>query len=166
MEIQIRYCDHIKANGLRCASPALRGERFCYFHLHRLERDRRRLRNAKPKPLSLPPLEDANAVQLGLMNVLDAIAHNSIDTKQAALLLYGLQTAAINLKRVDFEPYMLRDWARRQAQAEAAEQAIRQAEEQQARLAAAPKPVQKVEQHPTPDELDAAAEALFRASGT
>jgi hypothetical protein len=27
-----RSCTHIKASGVRCNSPALRGEQFCYFH--------------------------------------------------------------------------------------------------------------------------------------
>src|ERR1700689_1568764 len=27
-----RVCSHIKVNGIRCGSPSLRGEVFCYFH--------------------------------------------------------------------------------------------------------------------------------------
>jgi len=141
------------------------GNPFFIFHLHRLERDLRKRR--RQKPLSLPPLEDANAVQLGLMNVLDAITTNSIDNKQASLLLYGLQTAAINLKRVNFEPADLHIWAVNRARAEQA-----RAEDEAAAAAAPEKPETRNEQpapkpvqHLTKEDL-AAAEALFRASGS
>ena len=35
-----RVCRHIKTNGLQCQSPALREDKFCYFHtrLRRLHR--------------------------------------------------------------------------------------------------------------------------------
>ena len=45
-------------------------------------------------PLELPPLEDANSVQMALMQVIDAILHNRIDNKRAGLVLYALQTAS------------------------------------------------------------------------
>src|SRR5947199_3405804 len=28
----VKVCTHIKVTGIRCGSPALRGEQFCYFH--------------------------------------------------------------------------------------------------------------------------------------
>jgi hypothetical protein len=28
----VKVCTHIKVTGVRCGSPALRGEQFCYFH--------------------------------------------------------------------------------------------------------------------------------------
>jgi len=31
--MSLRLCNHLKANGQPCRSPALRGQRFCYFHL-------------------------------------------------------------------------------------------------------------------------------------
>src|SRR5208282_973663 len=31
--ISIRRCQHIKVNGTQCASPALRNEKVCYFHM-------------------------------------------------------------------------------------------------------------------------------------
>src|SRR5438477_8983776 len=30
----VKVCTHIKVTGVRCGSPALRGELFCYFHQH------------------------------------------------------------------------------------------------------------------------------------
>jgi hypothetical protein len=52
----------------------------------------------------LPVLEDANAVQMALMQVMQLLAWGEMDRKVAALLLYGLQTASANLRYVDFEP--------------------------------------------------------------
>jgi hypothetical protein len=28
----VKICEHIKASGFRCGSPAAKGERLCYFH--------------------------------------------------------------------------------------------------------------------------------------
>ena len=102
-----RRCEHIMSNGQFCGSPALRGRNYCYFHLTHIgrqicaERAYERLSTAggdsPDAPFSLPALEDANSVQIGLMQVMDAILHNRLDSKRAGLLLYGLQTASSNL---------------------------------------------------------------------
>ena len=56
------------------------------------------------RPLELPPFEDANSIQIALMQVVDAILHNRIDTKRAGLVLYALQTASSNLANgADFQ---------------------------------------------------------------
>ena len=91
----IPRCHHIRANGVQCGSPSLKGKRLCYFHARV-----RRTRASKELPL----LEDANAIQLALMQTMRAILDKSVDHKSAGLLLYALQTAAINSRRVDFEP--------------------------------------------------------------
>jgi len=100
-------CDHVKANGEFCGSPALRGRNYCYFHLthigRRLRAQRAQAKAGKPTPesniveLQLPPLEDANSIQVALMQVIDALLHNRLDSKRAGLVLYALQTAAHNL---------------------------------------------------------------------
>ncbi len=97
-------CCHIKPNGQPCGSPALTGRKYCYFHyLWRTERPRRR---SQPKTRlgQLPLLEDPNAVQLALQQVLNAIVANRIDLPRARLLLYGLQTAAVNVLHTEFDP--------------------------------------------------------------
>jgi hypothetical protein len=48
--------------------------------------------------LELPPLEDVNSIQIALMQVIDAILHNRLDSKRAGLVLYALQTASSNLR--------------------------------------------------------------------
>ena len=101
-------CEHIKANGLRCGSPALRQRRYCYFHFcaHDLRRRRRQQPNA---PFVLPLLEDANSIQMAIQQVAEAVLEERIDNKRAGLVLFALQTAACNLKNTDFEPKQLRE---------------------------------------------------------
>jgi hypothetical protein len=104
---KIRQCEHIKANGEFCGSPALRGRHYCYFHLthigRRLRAERAHARatarsaDARTAPLELPPFEDADSIQIALMQVVDAILHDRLDTKRAGLVLYALQTASSNL---------------------------------------------------------------------
>ncbi len=101
-------CMHIKANGIQCGSPAWGRRRHCYFHAIMRERALRRGQAAKPEA-SFPLLEDANAIQVVLMQTIDDIAHNRLDRKQAALILYALQTASINLRHTNFEPMSLWD---------------------------------------------------------
>jgi len=103
-------CQHLKVNGTLCGSPALRRNRFCYFHkLHHEERiqlNADRARRSRNVTLNLPVLEDANSIQVTLMQIIRLIAAGQIDGKTAGLLLYALQTATVNLPRVRFEPYM------------------------------------------------------------
>jgi hypothetical protein len=48
-------------------------------------------------------LEDANSVQIALMQVLSLLGSGQIEHKEAGLMLYGLQTASMNLKHTTFE---------------------------------------------------------------
>jgi len=89
-------CTHVKSDGVRCGSPALLNHTYCYAHTQ--------MHRPSPGLDCLPPFEDANGIQCALMQVADAIVRGAIDTKRAALLLYALQIASANLKRVSFEP--------------------------------------------------------------
>jgi hypothetical protein len=103
-------CQHLKVNGTLCGSPALRRNRFCYFHkLHheeRIELNTDRARRRRNVTLELPVLEDANSIQVSLMQIMRLIVAGQIDGKTAGLLLYALQTASANLPRTNFAPYM------------------------------------------------------------
>jgi hypothetical protein len=50
--------------------------------------------------LDLPPIEDTESIQLALIEVVQAIAANQLDTKRAGLLLYGLQVASANVRKL------------------------------------------------------------------
>ncbi len=99
--MSFKYCQHVKENGTLCRSAALRGRDYCYFHL-RLRGRRMGMAQARARGerwrVQLPALEDMHAVQAGLMQVLDALATDSIDERRAGLLLYGLQQAASNVR--------------------------------------------------------------------
>lgn len=101
-------CEHFKTNGVRCGSPALRNRSLCFFHQRSF--DLRQLRRERPSAgLHLPLLEDANAIQIALEDVVRAVAEDRLEPRRAGLILYGLNTASCNLKRVEFEPRVLRD---------------------------------------------------------
>jgi hypothetical protein len=103
----IHRCEHIKVNGTQCGSPSIRGKIFCYFH-GRWQEQRVQLNvpGVKVRPsIDLPVLEDANSVQVALMQVMALLLAGQIEHKTAALLLYGLQTASGNLRKADFEAY-------------------------------------------------------------
>jgi hypothetical protein len=102
-------CQHLKINGTQCGSPALRRNRFCYFHKrHHEERiainaDRQKAARGRAT-LELPVLEDANSIQVSLMRIMRLLISGQLDGKTAGLLLYALQTASSNLHRTTFEP--------------------------------------------------------------
>ena len=108
---QVPLCDHVHANGAFCSSPALRRERFCYFHLRDHQR-RQLLRRLSPPDsdaatfdaLDLPVFEDANAIQVAVTAVFRTLAARRIKPRRAALLLYALQIAHANLPGVDLQP--------------------------------------------------------------
>jgi hypothetical protein len=97
-------CNHVKTNGAVCESPALKNQSFCYFHTAARDRAKRQRRAAQLKlPFQLPILEDANSIQVAIADTLNALLTGQIDHKTAGLVLYGLQTAATNLRHTDFE---------------------------------------------------------------
>ncbi len=103
----IPRCEHVKINGTQCGSPALKRNHFCYFHKRwqetRIVLNANRARRGRAA-LDLPVLEDANSIQVSLMQIMRLILSGQMDTKTAGLLLYALQTASSNLSRINFEP--------------------------------------------------------------
>lgn len=101
-------CQHLKVNGTQCGSPALRRNRFCFFH-KRFQDEHIRLSAARARRGSptfiLPVLEDANSIQIALMQIMRLILTQQIEHKSASLLLYALQTASTNLRMTDFKPF-------------------------------------------------------------
>jgi hypothetical protein len=95
-----RLCTHIKVNGSRCESPALRGEVFCYFH-QRLFRGVRTPPQSRLHPMAF--LEDEESIQTSLMEIVNALVRNTIDFRRAQLILRALHIATKNVPRTDFE---------------------------------------------------------------
>lgn len=96
-----RTCDHLKADGVYCSSPALTNQRYCYFHLNararRVQAAHAKLHN-QPFRLHLPILDNQHSILAGIQQVLDALAAGHIRAREAAVYLYGLQQAAAALK--------------------------------------------------------------------
>jgi len=88
-------CRHIKPNGVRCKSPALRGHAFCYFHskLHTTTK------SSFLDDFKLPYAEDLTAVQVSIAQICDALLSSRIDSKRASQLLWAMQIASQNLPR-------------------------------------------------------------------
>jgi hypothetical protein len=82
----IRRGQHIKVNGTQCGSPAVRRNSFCYFH-GRWREQRILLGNTRPKAipsLDLPVLEDANSIQVAIMQVMTCFSPDKSNTKPPA----------------------------------------------------------------------------------
>jgi hypothetical protein len=100
----ILRCQHLKVNGTQCGSPSLRETKYCYHHIRYHWPELDALENNNEWSQSLPTLEDANSIQVTLAKVIERLVLQEIDHKAAALLLYALQIASMNLKRTSVEP--------------------------------------------------------------
>jgi hypothetical protein len=87
-------CMYVKPDGVRCGSPRLKTGELCYTH--------QRMERARSLRVRMPPLEDANSIQVAIMEVNKALLDHQICAKDAGLLLYGLQTAAANVGKCTF----------------------------------------------------------------
>jgi hypothetical protein len=99
-------CRHIKASGTQCGSPALRHKNFCFYH----QRNRPRLTDCYYKPeeyptglIALPVFEDAHSIQTVVRQVVQMVLQNCLERKTAGVVLYALQIASSNLKRMELE---------------------------------------------------------------
>jgi len=100
----VNRCQHVKVNGTQCGSPALRRRRLCFFHV-RCQEQRARIAGDQfgQARFLVPLLEDANSVQMALMQVMQLLGTGQMEHKTAALMLYALQTASCNLRNTEFE---------------------------------------------------------------
>jgi hypothetical protein len=96
----IPQCEHIRISGQRCGSPALRGEKHCHFHDYTYN-PRYQFHGGIPMP------EDASAIQIGLCRVIRNLEAEPASSRNYALMLYALQTASANLKRVREEAALI-----------------------------------------------------------
>ena len=88
-----KTCTHIKISGIRCGSPSLRGERFCYYH-QRMHRGVRTPPQSRLHPIAC--IEDKESIQAALAEVINALLRNTIDMKRATLILRALHIAVKN----------------------------------------------------------------------
>ena len=93
-----KSCTHIKVNGLRCQSPALRGERFCYFHQRMIRTVT--VPNSRLHHVAL--LESPEAIQASVMEVVNSLIRGTMELKRAELILRALHIAVKNSRNVFF----------------------------------------------------------------
>jgi len=67
---------------------------YCFAHMQMAE--------ARTLMLMLPVVEDANAIQVGLMRIQKALIEDTISMKKAGLLLYSMQLAMTNVGQTTF----------------------------------------------------------------
>ena len=96
----VKVCTHIKVTGVRCGSPALRGEEFCYFH-QRMFRGVSTPPKSRLHPVAL--LENEEAIQCSLMEVINAVIRGTIDLQRAEVIVKALYIAVMNSRRVRFD---------------------------------------------------------------
>ncbi len=110
--MSVPICEYIRTGGKRCGSPALRDQRFCYYHTGQYEAMPMTTmfveENPHPRPgdypiagFQVPFLDDASAIQIGYMQLIHGVSHLRLDTRRARLILLALQGAAANLKHVE-----------------------------------------------------------------
>ena len=78
-------CQHIKTDGKRCGSPALRGQRLCYHH-------GRQRPAPRCIPFGMPDLRDETAMLRWIAN---GLIHCELDPDVAGKLIYGIQVNRI-----------------------------------------------------------------------
>lgn len=100
----VKRCQQIKINGTQCGSPSLRDTKYCYYHIRYHWPELETLPDRAQWSTLLPTLEDANSIQVSLAQIMERLVVQEVDHKTAALLLYALQTASMNLKRTSLEP--------------------------------------------------------------
>ena len=79
--------------------------RLCSIHVRCQEQRAPRVLGSRfgPARFVAPLLEDANSVQMALMQVMQLLGTGQMEHKTAALMLYALQTASCNLRNPEFE---------------------------------------------------------------
>jgi hypothetical protein len=87
-------CQWVRQDGTSCGSPQMKQHIYCFAHMQMAE--------AREQMLRLPPPEDANAIQVGIMRIQKALIEGTISTKIAGLLLYSMQLALTNVGQTTF----------------------------------------------------------------
>ena len=87
-------CQWVRQDGTACRSPQMKQHIYCFAH--------KQMAEARELMLMLPVVEDANAIQVGLMRIQKALIEDTISMKKAGLLLYSMQLAMTNVGQTTF----------------------------------------------------------------
>jgi hypothetical protein len=100
----VLICQHVKRDGVRCGSPAIRGKRYCFHHQRErgVERKWRRERE-RQRWFERAALDDRKAVQRALWDVMDRLLNRKIGKKRAYEIVERLRGAIEKLQHADVE---------------------------------------------------------------
>jgi hypothetical protein len=87
-------CQWVRQDGTSCGSPQMKQHIYCFAH--------KQMAEARELMLMIPVVEDANAIQVGLMRIQKALIEDTISMKKAGLLLYSMQLAMTNVGQTTF----------------------------------------------------------------
>ncbi len=87
-------CQWVRQDGTACRSPQMKQHIYCFAH--------KQMAQARELMLMIPVVEDANAIQVGLMRIQKALIEDTISMKKAGLLLYSMQLAMTNVGQTTF----------------------------------------------------------------
>ena len=108
--MDVPLCQHVKPDGVRCGTPAIRGHKYCYQHttvrrlipktqLHGLYVPGQ---TGEPyKEFELPYLECGEAIQIGFMQLIHGVAAGLIPEQRGRIMLSALHGAAANLRATE-----------------------------------------------------------------
>ena len=108
--MDVPICFHIKPDGTRCGTPAIRNHSYCYHHTT--------LRKLVPKTnifgliqkgmtgepyesFELPYLDTGEAIQIGFMQLIHGMSTGLIDGRRGRIMLSALYGAAANLREMN-----------------------------------------------------------------
>jgi len=83
IDAKVPQCQHVRMDGTRCGSPAMRGTPLCYFHT----------RPAKIEDLKVHDIADPREQLKVLNEVANALLAGKIDHKRATTLIWTVQLA-------------------------------------------------------------------------
>ena len=108
--MNVPLCQHVKPDGSRCGTPAIRDHKYCYHHttVRKLvpKTDLYGLHNpgttGEPyERYELPFLESGEAIQIGFMQLIHGVATGLIDGRRGQIMLAALYGAAANLREMN-----------------------------------------------------------------
>jgi hypothetical protein len=90
----VDICQHIKDDGFRCGTPAVKGRPFCYYH----GRAHAHTPRIGERGYRAPLVETVESLQLIVTQVTEALGAGRITDKTAGKLLYAVQISSQLLK--------------------------------------------------------------------
>ena len=108
--MDVPLCQHVKPDGKRCGTPAIRDHKYCYHHttvrklVPKTDVFGLRYQGTTGEPyqrFELPYLENGEAIQIGFMQLIHGVSTGLIAGSRAKVMLGALYGAAANLREIN-----------------------------------------------------------------